>query len=401
MGINKKYDGYKSFQYLDKEDYKNFVLCKELDRVPEYKIDLTDEEEARLLEIARDNILIALHEHPIIYPEDNNEILPYIREGRGFTAYEALSKTYLDVIFDNLMDGTSLITSNHGWKWTDIIHDFGMRMCDISKQNFIIKCEKVEDMYRAHREGKLALVPTFEAATMIENELDRIEILYGFGARMMGITYSESNALGSGLKERKDGGLTYFGRAAVDRMNKVGMAIDTSHCGDQTTLDVIEASRKPVFITHAGARVLWNSNRLKPDDVLKACAAKGGVIGIEAAPHTTISEKNPLHNIDSFMEHFEYIKDLVGIDFVSFGVDSLYGDHVGLHHAFADALSIKAMGSYGNKDFTEVKYVEGLENPTEANNNILKWLIKHNYSNEDIAKVMGGNVIRVLKECWD
>lgn len=400
MGINKKYKGYKSYQYLDKEDYKNFVLCDELGRVPEYKIDLTQEQEKKLLDIVENNIIIALHEHPIIYPKNNDEIIPYIREGRGFTAYEALSKTYLDVVFDNLMDGTSLITSNHGWKWTDIIHDFGMRMCDISHQDFIIKCENVDDMYKAHREGKIALVPTFEAATMIENELDRIEILYGFGARMMGITYSESNALGSGLKERSDGGLTYFGRAAVDRMNKVGMAIDTSHCGDKTTLDVIEASKKPVFITHAGARALWNSNRLKPDDVLKACAAKGGVIGIEAAPHTTITKNNPLHNIESFMEHFEYIKDLVGIDHVSFGVDSLYGDHVGLHHTFADALSIKAMGSYGEKDFTEVEYVEGLENPTEANNNILRWLVKHNYSNEDIAKVMGGNVIRVLKECW-
>jgi membrane dipeptidase len=94
---------------------------------------------------------------------------------------------------------------------------------------------------------------------------------------------------------------------------------------------VIEQSTKPIFLTHVGARTLWDSKRLTPDQVLKACAHKGGVIGIEAAPHTTITHKNPAHNLDSYMEHFEYIKDLVGIDHVAFGPDTLYGDHVGLH----------------------------------------------------------------------
>lgn len=156
--------------------------------------------------------------------------------------------------------------------------------------------------------------------------------------------------------------------------------------------------------TLTGARALWNSNRLKPDSVLRACADKGGVIGIEAAPHTTITEKNPTHTIESFMEHFEYVKDVVGIDHVTFGPDTLYGDHVGLHHAFAASLSIKQAFGKKNADgttsFPEVPYVRGIENPTEASYNILRWLIKHNYSETDIAKVMGGNTIRMLKEVW-
>jgi membrane dipeptidase len=241
---------------------------------------------------------------------------------------------------------------------------------------------------------------------MIENELDRIEILYGFGVRVMGITYSESNALGTGLKEPRDGGLTSFGRQAVERMNKIGMAIDCSHSSDQTTLDVIAASQKPIFLTHTGARILWNIKRLAPDNVLKACAEKGGVIGVEAAPHTTLTKKNPLHNIESFMEHFEYIKNLVGIDHLAFGPDTLYGDHVGLHHVFADALSISHSheGKKGTKEkgpsFEEVEYVKGIENPTEASHNILRWLVRNGYSDEDIAKVMGENILRVLKEVW-
>jgi membrane dipeptidase len=143
------------------------------------------------------------------------------------------------------------------------------------------------------------------------------------------------------LKEARDGGLTAFGKRAVERMNQVGMLIDCSHCGDQTTLDVVEASRKPIVLSHIGARALGNTSRMAPDDVLKACADKGGIIGIEAAPHTTLTAAHPRHNLESYMEHFEYIKDLAGIDHVSFGPDTLYGDHVGLHHVYKVSLSIQ------------------------------------------------------------
>ena len=232
-----------------------------------------------------------------------------------------------------------------------------------------------------------------------------MDILHGFGVRVMGITYSESNALGNGLKEERDGGLTAFGREVVERMNKVGMAIDCAHCGPQTTLDTIAASTKPIFITHVGAKALWNSRRLQSDEVLKACAEKGGVVGIEAAPHTTITEKTRTHGLDSYMEHFEYIKDLVGIDHVAFGPDTLFGDHVGLHHVFNAHMSISTAFAKRKPDgtideFPEVAYVKYLENANEDSYNILRWLITHNYSEEDIAKVMGGNILRVLEQTW-
>lgn len=400
MGLNKKYDGYKSYEYLEPDyDYKSFELADEINRVAEYKIPLTEEQEKFTKEIMEESIVISMHEHPVLFPADMQDVFDYNREGRQFTAFEALSNSPMDAVFDNLMDGTCAITSKHGWKWRDVLYDLGMRLSDIAHQDYITRCENVEDIIKAHKNGQLALIPTIEGAAMIENELDRIEILYGFGVRLMGITYSESNGLGSGLKEKRDGGLTAFGEQAVERMNKIGMAIDISHVGDITSMDVIEKSTKPVFISHAGARALWNSNRLKPDEVIKACAEKGGVIGIEAAPHTTLTKKNKEHSIDSFMEHFEYIKDMVGIDHVSFGPDTLYGDHVGLHHAYAQHLSIKNSHAGGDK-FEEVEYVKGLENPTEASINIIRWLVKNDYSKEDIQKVIGQNTIRALEEIW-
>ena len=407
MGLNKRYSGYQSFDFLEKgKDFKEFELIQGENAFESYLIPLTPQQEMRVKELAEKYIMISLHEHPHLFPADIKLTTAYEKEVRIFTAYAALANSYWDCVFDNFMDGTAMITSKSGWKWSDVIYDLGMRFCDLAHQDFIIKCEKVEDIYRAHQEGRIALVAAQEAATMIENELDRIEILYGFGVRVMGITYSESNCLGSGLREPGDGGLTGFGYQAVERMNKIGMAIDCAHSSDQTTLDVIAASRKPVFLTHTGARSLWNIKRLAPDRVLKACADKGGVIGIEAAPHTTLTPTHPHHNIEAFMEHFEYIREMVGIDHVAFGPDTLYGDHVGLHHVFAEALSIDQSHQSRNQDyeaapqFEEVEYVKGIENPTEASHNILRWLVKHGYADKDIAMVMGENILRVLKDVW-
>jgi membrane dipeptidase len=403
MGINKQYDGYKAWGYLEEgEDYQSYEMIDNSGLWPGAKpflYPLSAEQEKRVLKIAGDNIIISLHDHPCLFVKDMSQVFAYNREGREHCAYEALSTSYLDAVFDNMMDGTCTITSKGGWKWSDIIFDIGVRMCDLAHQKFLIKAETVADIQRAHDQGKIAWIGAIEGAAPIENELDRIDILYGLGIRLLGVTYSEGNQLGGGIKEKNDGGLTLFGEKAVARMNKVGMAIDCSHVGVKTTLDTIRVSKKPIFITHCGARALWDINRLAPDEVIKACAGKGGVIGIEAAPHTTITgNNNREHSVDSIMEHFEYVKDLVGIDHVTFGPDTLYGDHVGLHDAFAQHLSIKQTS--GTAQHPKMPYIRGFENPTEASHNILRYLVMKNYSDADIAKVAGGNVLRVLKEVW-
>jgi len=399
VGKRTKYEGYKSFEYLEPgTDYREFKLAKELDRVPSRKVDVSDAQEERVWRLLDQNVAVSLHDHCVMIPEDPGELGEHRRQGRDFTGYAGMAISGLDAVFDNLLDGTGTITSKNAWKWDDVIYDLGMRLSDLAHQDFIVRGESLDDVKRAKENGQIAFIASLEAATAIENEVDRLDILYGLGIRSSGIAYSEANTLGSGLKEARDGGLTEFGRQAVRRMNKLGIAIDISHSGDQTSMDTIQASEKPIFITHAGARGLWNTKRMKPDEVLKAMAAKGGVIGIEAAPHTTLTKEHPKHSIESFMEHFEYCADLVGIDHVSFGPDTLFGDHVGLHHYFAKQLSIKA--AHGAQEFEEVEYVDGIENPAEAFPNIVRWLVKHDYSDGDIAKAVGGNVMRVLEEVW-
>ncbi|HVA90477.1 MAG TPA: membrane dipeptidase [Chloroflexota bacterium] len=396
---SKSYTGYRSFQYLEPHvDYRPFQLAREVGRVEPYVVPVTEAQEREVQELLAENTIISLHDHPFVTPENAAEIFDYNRQGRQWTGYEGLSISGLDVIFDNFMDGTALITSNAGWKWTDIIHDIGIRYSDIAHQEMVFRAETIADLHRAKREGKIALVSSIEAATPIENEIDRVDVLYGLGVRCMGIAYSEANSLGSGLREAKDAGLTQFGRQVVRRANQLGLTLDVSHSGDQTSYDTIEVSERPIFITHVGARALWDTNRMKPDWVLRACAEKGGVIGIEAAPHTTLTEQHREHSIESFMEHFEYIANLVGIDHVAFGPDTMFGDHVGIHHAFAQQLSISA--SHAGPRFEEVPYVRGVENPAEVFPNVTRWLVGHGYNRSDISKVLGLNVLRVLQATW-
>lgn len=393
------YSGYQSFDYLEPHvDYRVFDLAQELDRVPRYELGLDEAQMARVRAIIADAHVISLHEHPKILTTDPHQLREYNSTGRNALGFEGLARSGMSAYFDNFMNGTNTVTSASGWKWNDVLYDLGLRFADIAQQDFIVLARTVADLEKAKREGRIACVAGLEAATAIENELDRLDVLYGLGVRQMGIAYSMSNQLGTGLAEDVDGGLTAFGHRAVERMNKLGIAIDISHSSDRTSLDTIHASSVPIFITHAGARGLWPTNRMKSDEVITACADRGGVIGIEAAPHTTLSPDHPEHSLESVMDHFQYCVDLVGIDHVAFGPDTNFGDHVGLHDSFSNHLTIGR--AHGHVTHPRVPYVAGMENPAENFTNIIGWLVKHDWSDDDIDKVVGTNILRVLKEVW-
>lgn len=393
------YRGYRSFDYLEPHtDYRVFDLAPEIGRVAEYDLGLTEEQEERVAAILRQEHAISLHEHPKILTADPFELREYNHTGRNAMGYEGLARSGMSAFFDNFMNGTNCVTSENGWKWNDVVFDIGLRFADVAKQDHIVVARTVADLENAKANGQIALVAGLEAATAIENELDRLDILYGLGIRQIGIAYSMANQLGSGLAEPQDGGLTNFGRKAVRRMNQLGLAIDISHSSDRTSLDVIHESSVPIFVTHAGARGVWPTNRMKPDEVIIAMAERGGVIGIEAAPHTTLSPEHPEHSLESVMDHFRYCVDLVGIDHVAFGPDTNFGDHVGLHDSFSGHLTISQ--AHGHVEHPRVPYVAGMENPAENFTNIVGWLVTNGYSDEDIRKVIGTNVLRVLKEAW-
>jgi len=402
MGGHKKYSGYKSFQYLEPHvDYAYYPLERQVNRTPPYDFGLSKAQEERVQEIIEKNIIISMHEHLDVFP-DKSYTGPTLRRGRRFTAYEGLAYVGFDCVFDNIV----------GPEWNGIVEHMGMKLSDYHHQDFVVPCLKAEDVERAFREGKCALLSVIEQASAIDRDVDRIDILHGLGVRSMGICYSESNTLGDGLREMRDGGLTDFGYDAVRRMNKVGILIDVSHAGDVTAMDTIESSQDPICISHRGSRTLTNSTRMLPDEVLKACAEKGGVLGLEVAGFGLRTKKHPEGSIEGFLEQMEYCIKLLGIDHVGAGPDTLYGDHAELYRK-QDRLA--ELGGYGHYErprregpvtphlkqkrllIKDLDYIKGLESPSDFPN-IIRGLIRDGYSDAEIAKVIGGNALRLLKE---
>lgn len=391
-------DGYRSYEYLADDLVVPVELAPEFNRVPPYNGGFEPEQIARAELLLANNITISLHDHPVLFPKDMGDTPAYNRTGRQHTAFEGLAASGMTAVFDNMMNGTACVTGNAPWQWDDVVTDLGMRQADLAHQSSVVVIKTVADIYAAHENGTVGLLFGLEAATPIGNDIDKLDVLHGLGLRQIGIAYSDSNALGTGLNESVEGGLTNFGRRAVKRMNRLGLAIDVSHSSDMTGIQTCETSERPVFMTHAGARAIWDIPRMKSDAVLRAVADSGGVIGMSAAPHTTLSHAHPRHSILSVMDHFMYCIDLVGIDHVGFGPDTLYGDHVGLHTTFAALLSKDSAAPAPQYD--KVPYVDGLENPTENFHNIAAWLVSEGFTDEDIIKVLGGNVIRALEDIW-
>lgn len=397
-GRTLRYRGYRSFAYLEAgRDYRPFHLASETERVPSFTVEVSDAEEERTWRLLSSFPAISLHDHLEVAPDDITQSDEWVRDAHFATGYEGLARSGLAAVFENFGDGTATITSKSGWKWSDVIHDIGIRYADWAHQDFAVRAETVADIHAAFANGQVALIGALEAATPIENELDRIDVLYGLGIRMLGVTYSEANALGSGCRESSDGGLSGFGRRAVERMNRLGVLIDVSHAGDRTSLDTIRASRAPVCISHSGSRELWPISKCKPDEVIRACAERGGVIGIEAAPGTTMVRPDLVEaSIETFMRHFEYCVDLVGIDHVTFGPDTFFGDHAGSYSTPSGALLTSGDSPY---DAVVPAYVVGLENIGEFPN-IVRWLVKHGYADDEIEKAIGSNTLRVLEQAW-
>lgn len=398
----KRAPSYRPYSFLESGvDYVAFELDREVARVPAEWVALSPAEEARLVALLDRETMISMHDHPCVFPSDATRHLDYARAGRYHTGYAGLAASGLDVVFDGMMGGLTMITQRSPWAFEDVVIDLGMRFADLAHQDLVFRAETIDDLLAAKPTGRIALVACVESTTPIETNLDRLDVLYGLGVRVMGLTYNEANCCGAGRRDH-DGGLTQFGKRAVKRMNQLGMAIDLSHTADRTSLDTIAASSKPVLITHGGARALIADELgaqgiMKPDEVIRACAAAGGLIGIAMNPYATATKRQPRHSIESIMEHVEYCVDLAGIDAVALGPDTIFGDHVASYRAFGFQLPRK---SDGTPAVEEIDHVAGAESPETALRNAARWMIRRGWSDSDVAKVLGGNALRVLRTIW-
>jgi len=332
-------------------------------------ITLSEKDAARAEALHKDSLAIDLHTH--ILRGEFEENVPRLKRAQVNGFIEAVARINED--FSESMDllGEYLeIVERHP--------DFMPAFC-------------AQDFVTAKETGKQAVMFQLEPQTF-GRKLERIEIAYGLGIRMALLTFNTRTYIGDGCGERTNGGLSYLGLEAVERMNDLGMLIDLSHCGEQVSLDAIELSKDPVMCNHVGARTLYpQCKRLKSDEVLKALADKGGLAGVSAIPNQLSG--NEEQGIEDMLNHIDYIVKLIGIDNVAIGLDNVFHDQVA-YHKQADQ-SIFKLAYIGQE--LNAPYMWGIESPEEWPN-ITRGLVSRGYSDEDIRKIIGGNALRVIQQ---
>ncbi len=253
--------------------------------------------------------------------------------------------------------------------------------------NKFIIVKKCEDILKAKQEKKLALGFWFQGSTPLANDINLIETYYALGVRQILLTYNNRNAIGDGILEKNDAGLSIFGYKVIEEMNRVGMLIDMSHGGIKTSLDVIEASKDPIVFSHSNAYGVNPHVRNLTDEQIKAIANKQGVIGINGAG-LILGVEEP--TTEKYIEHINYISNLVGsVDNIAMGLDLIY---------FNEMLPIffeKSGLSYPQGYLGSMK---GLQ--PEQLGKIIETLISSHYSDEDIKKILGENFLRVASKVW-
>jgi membrane dipeptidase len=264
----------------------------------------------------------------------------------------------------------------------------------------IYRVLNVADIHRAKELGKTGIILSFQNASPIENDLDRLALFQTLGVLIIQFTYHERNLLGNGCMERNDDGVSNFGVDAIKEMNDLGILIDLSHCGDRTTMEVIDHSEKPVAITHANARSFYDHRRNKTDEAIKLLAERGGVIG--ACAFTSFLPKKSESTVDDFVDSIDDLVQRVGIDQVGVGTDATQDQELPFWHFIAGQQGTKFPSSFSDPSmrYTEDSFQpKGMETPAEWPN-LTNTLLRRGYSVEDTKKLLGGNWLRLFEEVW-
>ncbi len=231
----------------------------------------------------------------------------------------------------------------------------------------VTQVKNYREIHEAKEQGKIAAMLSIEGADVIEGKVELLQIFYDLGVRIVGLVHSLRNQLADGVTDRRtEGGLSQLGIQTLEELEKLGMILDISHINDKGFWDVIEQTNKPIIASHSNSRKVCDHPRNMTDGMIEALAETGGVMGMNFAPsfiHPDIA------TLGGLVDHIDYIVDLVG------------PDHIGL-----------------GSDFDGIPYTPiGLEDVTKMPA-ITEELVKREYSEEDIQKILGENHLRVFKQ---
>jgi len=292
--------------------------------------------------------------------------------------------------------------------WTVSLPDFERTVQNVAFIEALVEADPAhwlivrrhDDLDRAKREQKIGVMLGFQHPQPLEPDMDRFELFRRLGVRIMQLTYNNRSLFGDGCLEPGNAGLSKQGRSAVARMNQLGIAVDLSHSGQRTTAEGIEASDKPVLITHAGCTAIHPHPRNKDDRELRALADRGGVVGIYFMPYLVASPTVPTR--EHVLAHLDHALKVCGTDHVGIGSDGtleMVQDTPEQRKAFQEDMATRKKLGIAAPEEDRPPFCPDL-NSTQRMQIIAEGLSKKGYSGEVIEKVLGQNFYRVLGEIW-
>jgi membrane dipeptidase len=265
----------------------------------------------------------------------------------------------------------------------------------------LVLCRSAHDIRQAKKDGKLGIFYHFQGPSPLDISLDRVWYYKQMGVGVMQFAYNTRNPYANGITERVDGGLSILGQRLVKACNEARMIVDVSHTGAKSSFDAISASTEPVIISHGNARGLIDSPRNVNDDLIKAIAATGGFVGAVAFPPFVSKNKRP--TMDDMVAMIDYLVELVGVDHVTMGLDYDRSTHGILPEEEVQAQyeMLLESGAWDQSAYPPppYHYPEGMELPNTLHN-LTGALLARGYSKEDLAKIWGGNWLRVIDLVW-
>lgn len=311
---------------------------------------------------------------------DNHACLPLRAEDMSFMPQlERVHRCGVDVVSLNVAFG------QHGLQ-TALTMLAALRAWLEARPNQYLLIHSVVDVQTAKDSGRLGVCFDVEGMQVLEGSVAEVRTLYDLGVRWMLAAYNQPNAAGGGCLAY-DAGLTDFGRRVITEMNATGMVVCGSHCGYRTARELIDASAAPVIFSHSNPLALRAHPRNIPDDLMIACAARGGVVGI-AGFGPFLGENDA--STATFVAHVEYALDLIGEEHVGIGLDYVF-DRAELDTAIArDPLS-----------FPPEFYSRGahMVEPWRLPE-IAQALAARGHSRATLQKVFGGNHLRIARQVW-
>ena len=329
------------------------------------------------------NPVIGQNRDPIDRLYENSIIIDTLCVARNWDKeeFEALSQSGYTGIQTSLHNRTWDGALSNISEWNDRIDEYS---------DVFLKATKTSHFRQAKKENKLAVMYGHQNATMIENKIDRLDILHDMGTRCIQLTYNSRNLLGDGCTERTNSGLSDFGVDVVKRMNELGIIVDLSHCGMQTTYDGIKFSDPPACFTHTMCEALYRGHpRAKTDDQIKKMAVKGGMIGIAALGYFVGPDPGGETTIETYLDHIDHAVKVAGMDHVGLCTDfQIHGIK-----AWATRESWYEPRLKSFKPSYNVKWppwIPELDEPKRFRN-VAHGLFRRGYSENSIKKILGLN----------